>query len=178
MIVGDHDPDHRTGTSSRTLVPAPSRESTMRLPPACRASSSTSDRPRCPSVRRRSRTSGAKPRPSSATSRRAIESGDVDLDRDGGRVGIRDHVADRLLRNAIDERLRVRIKAVVAVDPELDLRPACREWADEVADRRVEARGGENRWVEVDEQGTQVAHGAAEAIDHLPNDRGVRVCSS
>src|SRR5690348_10023595 len=74
VVVGDQNADHPSGTSSPTRVPAPSCESMVRVPPACSASSSTSERPRWPSVRRRSRVSGPKPRPSSATTRRAVES--------------------------------------------------------------------------------------------------------
>ena len=128
-------------------------------------------------MRRRSRSSAPNPRPSSATSSRAVESAYVDLDRDSGGVGIRDHVPNRLLGHAIDERLRVGIEAVDAVEPQLDLRPPRGEWTDEVTDRRFEAGRRESRWMQVDEQRSQIAHGGPEAIDHASHDRGVRVCS-
>jgi hypothetical protein len=61
----------------------------------------------------------------------------------------------------------------MTVDPQLHRRPPGAEWADEVPDRRLEARRGEYRRMEVDKERTQVAHGASQALDHVPHDRRV-----
>ena len=53
VVVGDHDPDHGSGTSNRTTVPRPGCESTWSPPPTSRARSSSSVRPRWPFRARR-----------------------------------------------------------------------------------------------------------------------------
>jgi hypothetical protein len=103
---------------------------------------------------------------------------DADLDRDVARLGVGEHVADGLLGDAVDERLRVEVEAVAPVDAQLDLRAAGGERADEIAERRLETRGRKRRWVEVDEQRAQVTNRPAQAVDHRPDDRSVAVRSA
>jgi hypothetical protein len=54
VVVRQQHADHGDGTSSVTRVPEPGSESTSRDPPALAARSASSDRPTCPSRRRRS----------------------------------------------------------------------------------------------------------------------------
>ena len=66
VIVDDRDPDHRTGTSSSIVVPAPgARPQARALPPADSARSLSTARPMWPSTRRLSSSSTSNPRPSS-----------------------------------------------------------------------------------------------------------------
>ena len=106
----------RDGTSSSTRVPAPSRELIARLPPDCRASSSTSDRPRCPSASRSLAHLGVEP----ATVVRDDEPRgvvvDVQLDPQRAGLGVGDHVPHGLLRDAVDERLLLAVEPLGAVD--------------------------------------------------------------
>ena len=51
VVVGDHDPDHASGTSRTNDVPAPGVERTSSVPSMRAASSSRSERPTCPSAR-------------------------------------------------------------------------------------------------------------------------------
>ena len=86
---------------------------------------------------------------------------DAELDADGGRIRVRDHVAHRLLRHAIDERLLLPAESVGAVHGYVDRHPARPQRADEIADRRLEPRRREVRRMQVDEQRPQIPHGAA-----------------
>ena len=178
MVVRDGDADHRDGTSSSTRVPAPSLELITRLPPKSRASSSTSDSPRWPSVSRRSRIAGSNPRPSSEITSRASVVVDRQLDPHRVRIRVRDHVAHGLLRDAIDERLLLAVEPLGSVDRKRHLRAVCLERADEVGDRGLEPRRREMRRVELDEQRAQVADRSTKTVDRRTQDGGVVVCST
>src|SRR3954453_1215776 len=71
VVLGEQHTDHATGTSRLTRVPRPGSESMSSLPPASRAMSASTRRPRRPSSRAACPPSGVKPRPSSAIVRPA-----------------------------------------------------------------------------------------------------------
>ena len=165
VVVDDEDADHRRGTSSSTVVPAPGAE---------RISSAAPEMPGQIAEERQPHVSLGRPRrprllvePPSVVGHRQAEAAVVGQERDGdvGGCGVGDDVPDRLLRGAEDERPLLGIEPVRVLDRHGDLQAPCLERADEVGERRREALCGEVRRVQVDEEGAEVA----DVVPQLPD---------
>ena len=159
------DADHRAGTSSSTVVPSPGRRADRQraVAPARRGPRAASGR-RGRSAALRSRSAAAKPRPSSATTSRVVAgSRPRDLDPHRLRLAVRLRVADRLARDAVDERVaRRRAGGGGLVDVQLRRDARRRERAEQVAERHLQAGRLEVRRMDLDEQRAQVADALAQ----------------
>ena len=158
----------RPAPPARLSFRSPGSECTVRCPPARSARSASSVSPTWPSASRRSRSGAAKPRPSSrTTSRTRPGSARVTVTSTRSRAGVRLDVAQRLARDAVDERV-ARLRAG-GVDLQAGGDPRRLERAEQIAERRLQAGRREVRRVDLDEQRAQVANALAQ-----PGDRGAQ----
>ena len=159
VVVGEQDADHR-GTSSVTVVPCPGAESTVSVPPACATRSPSSERPTWPS----SRAVGALGGVEAAAVVGDGERRGRDGHRDGARLGVRGDVAQRLARDAVDERV---VAPALVLDGQVGLDPLRPQRAEQVVEHGLEARGLQPGRVDLDQQRAHVPHTLAQRVDGI-----------
>ena len=133
------------------------------MPRAWATSASSRVSPTWPLSAPRSRSAGVKPRPSSVTTSRVVARlGSRDLDPHGLRLAVRLRVADRLARHAVDERVVLAARSGGLVDRQLRRDARGRQWAEQVAQRHLQAGRLEVGRIDLHEQRPQVADPLAE----------------
>ena len=175
MVVGEQHADHRAGTSSSTVVPLPGDERIASVPPAC---STSPVEQRQPDVALRARAAraprGAKPRPSSVDdearrARRAMRVTSTLARTSASRVRL--HVADRLARDAVDERVvRSAPPGASSTCERRSSTPAASSGLSRSLSATSQARRLEVRRMDLDQQRAQVAHALAQRADRVAQD--------